>query len=223
VGDPFTEKLLLEASLELIASGVITGIQDMGAAGITSSASEMAGRAGNGVELEMSRVPVREPGMTPYEILLSESQERMLVVAEKGREHEVRRILEKWELEAAEIGTVTDDGRFRVLEEVSTEHFMPSMFARKRDSSAAAVSKTLRQLVDRGLVSSTISRDDGRYRRYVLTSKGKRVMVSLRALRAEAITDVWTGLDAGDLREFTRFGNELTDRLETYAGSEGKQ
>jgi phosphoribosylformylglycinamidine synthase len=116
VGDPFTEKLLLEASLELIASGVITGIQDMGAAGITSSASEMAGRAGTGVELEMAAVPVREEGMTPYEILLSESQERMLVVAEKGREDEVRRILEKWELEAAEIGRVTDDGRFRVLE-----------------------------------------------------------------------------------------------------------
>ncbi|MEX2048189.1 MAG: AIR synthase-related protein, partial [Gemmatimonadota bacterium] len=94
----------------------ITGIQDMGAAGITSSASEMAGRAGNGVELEMAQVPTREPGMTPYEILLSESQERMLVVAEKGREHEVRRILEKWELEAEEIGRVTDDGRFRILE-----------------------------------------------------------------------------------------------------------
>jgi phosphoribosylformylglycinamidine synthase subunit PurL len=116
VGDPFTEKLLLEASLELIASGAITGIQDMGAAGITSSASEMAGRAGNGVELEMASVPVREQAMTPYEILLSESQERMLVVAEKGREGDVRRILEKWELEAAEIGVVTDDGRFRVLE-----------------------------------------------------------------------------------------------------------
>ncbi len=117
VGDPFTEKLLLEASLELIASGAITGIQDMGAAGITSSASEMAGRAGNGVEMEMSSVPVREKGMTPYEILLSESQERMLVVAEKGRENEVREILEKWELEAAEIGCVTDDGRFRILED----------------------------------------------------------------------------------------------------------
>ncbi|MCG6989780.1 MAG: phosphoribosylformylglycinamidine synthase subunit PurL [Gemmatimonadetes bacterium] len=116
VGDPFTEKLLLEASLELIASGAITGIQDMGAAGITSSASEMAGRAGNGVELDVALVPVREPGMTPYEILLSESQERMLVVAEKGQEDEVRRILEKWELEAAVIGRVTDDGRFRVLE-----------------------------------------------------------------------------------------------------------
>ena len=116
VGDPFTEKLLLEASLELIASGAITGIQDMGAAGITSSASEMAGRAGNGVEIDMALVPVREQGMTPYEILLSESQERMLVVAEKGREHEVVSILEKWELEAKVIGQVTDDGRFRVLE-----------------------------------------------------------------------------------------------------------
>jgi len=117
VGDPFTEKLLLEASLELIASGALEGIQDMGAAGITSSASEMAGRAGNGVELEMKQVPTRERGMTPYEILLSESQERMLVVAKKGREDQVRDILTKWELEAAEIGRVTDDGRFRILED----------------------------------------------------------------------------------------------------------
>lgn len=116
VGDPFTEKLLLEASLELIASGAISGIQDMGAAGITSSASEMAGRGGSGVEMEMNDVPVREEGMTPYEILLSESQERMLVVAEPGREAEVVEILEKWELEAEVIGTVTDDGMFRVLE-----------------------------------------------------------------------------------------------------------
>jgi phosphoribosylformylglycinamidine synthase len=116
VGDPFTEKLLLEASLELIRSGAITGIQDMGAAGLTSSASEMAGRSGNGVVIDVALVPTREPGMTPYEILLSESQERMLVVAERGREDEVRRILEKWELEAAVIGHVTDDGLFRVLE-----------------------------------------------------------------------------------------------------------
>lgn len=117
VGDPFTEKLLLEASLELIKSGHIVGIQDMGAAGLTSSASEMAGRAGNGIELDTSLVPVREPGMTPYEILLSESQERMLVVAEAGKEHEVRAILEKWELEAEVVGSVTDTGTFRVLED----------------------------------------------------------------------------------------------------------
>ena len=116
IGDPFTEKLLLEASLELIESGAITGIQDMGAAGLTSSASEMAGRTGNGVEIDVAKVPTRELGMTPYEILLSESQERMLVVAERGREDEVRRILAKWELEAAVVGRVTGDGMFRVLE-----------------------------------------------------------------------------------------------------------
>ena len=127
VGDPFTEKLLLEASLELIASGAISGIQDMGAAGITSSASEMAGRGGSGVEIDMALVPVREPNMTPYEILLSESQERMLVVAEKGKESEVVRILEKWELEAKVIGRVTSDGRFRVLEGGRTVADIPAL------------------------------------------------------------------------------------------------
>ncbi len=117
VGDPFTEKLLLEASLELIASGHIVGIQDMGAAGLTSSGSEMAGRSGTGVEMDVALVPVREDGMTPYEILLSESQERMLVVAAAGREDAVREILEKWELEAETIGSVTASGAFRVLED----------------------------------------------------------------------------------------------------------
>jgi len=116
VGDPFTEKLLLEASLELIRSGHIVGIQDMGAAGLASSSSEMAARAGTGVDIDTALVPTREPGMTPYEILLSESQERMLVVAKQGHEDDVRRILEKWELEAAVIGRVTDDGMYRVRE-----------------------------------------------------------------------------------------------------------
>ena len=114
VGDPFTEKLLLEASLELIASGHIVAIQDMGAAGLTSSSAEMAARGRVGVELDVSRVPIREPGMTPYEILLSESQERMLVVALHDRVDDVRRIAEKWELEATSIGHVTGDGFFRV-------------------------------------------------------------------------------------------------------------
>ncbi len=116
VGDPFTEKLLLEASLELIRSGHIVGIQDMGAAGLASSSSEMAARSGTGVDIDTSLVPTREPGMTPYEILLSESQERMLVVAKAGHEDDVRKILEKWELEAAVIGHVTDDGLYRVRE-----------------------------------------------------------------------------------------------------------
>ena len=113
VGDPFTEKLLLEACLEAMQTGAIVGIQDMGAAGLACACSEMPARAGTGMEVELSRVPQREPGMTPYEIMLSESQERMLLVAARGREGEVRRVFAKWELDAVEIGTVTDDGVLR--------------------------------------------------------------------------------------------------------------
>src|SRR5574342_605955 len=115
VGDPFTEKLLLEASLELITSGLIVAIQDMGAAGLTSSSAEMAARGGVGVEIDLSKVPTREPGMTPYEILLSESQERMLVVAKTDRLRQVQAIAAKWELTATPIGKVTDDGMYRCL------------------------------------------------------------------------------------------------------------
>ena len=115
VGDPFTEKLLLEASLELIHSGHIVAIQDMGAAGLTSSSAEMAARGGVGVEIDLSLVPTREPGMTPYEILLSESQERMLVVAKADRVKEVETIALKWDLTAMPIGHVTDDGMYRCL------------------------------------------------------------------------------------------------------------
>ena len=114
VGDPFTEKLLLEASLELIQSGHIVAIQDMGAAGLTSSSAEMAGRGGVGVELDLSLLPTREPGMTPYEMLLSESQERMLVVARYDRVAQVQEIAATWELEATPIGRVTDDGLYRI-------------------------------------------------------------------------------------------------------------
>ena len=114
VGDPFTEKLLLEATLELISSRVIVAIQDMGAAGLTSSSAEMAARGGVGVEIETDKVPVREANMTPYEILLSESQERMLVVAEPHQVEKVKAICEKWELPATVIGRVTDDGMFRI-------------------------------------------------------------------------------------------------------------
>jgi phosphoribosylformylglycinamidine synthase II len=115
VGDPFTEKLLLEACLELMERDYTVGIQDMGAAGLTSSSSEMAARGGVGIELDLSCVPLRETGMTPYEILLSESQERMLLVARKGAEEEIRRIFEKWDLDAVVIGHVTDDCQFRAL------------------------------------------------------------------------------------------------------------
>jgi phosphoribosylformylglycinamidine synthase II len=111
VGDPFTEKLLLEACLELFRTDAVVGIQDMGAAGLTSSAFEMAGRAGSGLEIDLSKVPVREPGMTPYEILLSESQERMLLVARRDRLETVMGVFAKWDLAAVEIGRVTDSGR----------------------------------------------------------------------------------------------------------------
>ncbi len=116
VGDPFTEKLLLEASLELIRSGHIVAIQDMGAAGLTSSSAEMAERGDVGVTIDTTKVPVRESGMTPYEILLSESQERMLVVAKKGRDAQVKAILNKWDLIAETIGEVIEEPVYRVTE-----------------------------------------------------------------------------------------------------------
>src|SRR3954464_3137592 len=114
VGDPFLEKLLLEACLEAMQTGAIVGIQDMGAAGLTCSTCEMGGRGSVGIEIELDQVPQRETGMTPYEIMLSESQERMLLVAQKGREQEVFRVFEKWGLDAVTIGVVTNDGMLRV-------------------------------------------------------------------------------------------------------------
>ncbi|MCY4443083.1 MAG: phosphoribosylformylglycinamidine synthase subunit PurL, partial [Deltaproteobacteria bacterium] len=117
VGDPFTEKLLLEACLELMKTDAIVGIQDMGAAGLTSSAVEMAGRGGSGVELELLHVPLREQGMTPYEILLSESQERMLLVAHPAAVAEVQAIFQRWDLDAVVVGRVIDEPVFRVLSE----------------------------------------------------------------------------------------------------------
>jgi phosphoribosylformylglycinamidine synthase len=114
VGDPFMEKLLLEACLELMATDALIGVQDMGAAGLTCSTCEMGARGGAGVEIDVMHVPQRETGMTPYEIMLSESQERMLLVVKKGREAEVEKIFEKWDLHAAHIGEVTTDGLMRV-------------------------------------------------------------------------------------------------------------
>jgi phosphoribosylformylglycinamidine synthase len=114
VGDPFMEKLLLEACLEVMRTDALVGIQDMGAAGLTCSTCEMGSRGGAGVEIDVSHVPQRETGMTPYEIMLSESQERMLLVVKKGREAEVERIFEKWDLHAVRIGDVTTDGLLRV-------------------------------------------------------------------------------------------------------------
>ncbi|MFD2683046.1 phosphoribosylformylglycinamidine synthase subunit PurL [Bacillus seohaeanensis] len=115
VGDPFMEKLLIEACLELIQNDALVGIQDMGAAGLTSSAAEMASKAGSGIEMNLDLVPQRETGMTAYEMMLSESQERMLIVVEKGREQEIVDLFSKYDLEAVSIGKVTDDKKLRLL------------------------------------------------------------------------------------------------------------
>src|SRR5256886_3441857 len=128
VGDPFMEKLVLEACLELLATGAVAGIQDMGAAGLTCSTCETAARAGTGIEIDLSKVPQRAANMTPYEIMLSESQERMLIIVQKGREDEVKRIFDKWDLPWAEIGQVTDTGRMVVR---NNSHLVADIPAKK--------------------------------------------------------------------------------------------
>ena len=126
VGDPFMEKVLLEACLEVLKTGAVVGIQDMGAAGLSCSTSEMGARAGTGIEIDIQKVPMRETGMTAYEVMLSESQERMLLVAQKGREAEVMRVFDKWDLHAEAIGTVTADKRLRVFNGGKLEADVPN-------------------------------------------------------------------------------------------------
>src|SRR6202030_2159228 len=126
VGDPFKEKLLLEACLELLARDAVAGIQDMGAAGLTCSTCETASRGGSGIEIDLAKVPQREPGMTPYEILLSESQERMLIIAKRGQEQIVRDVFAKWDVPWAEIGRVTGDGMMRVRNNGSVAAEIPA-------------------------------------------------------------------------------------------------
>jgi len=125
VGDPFSEKLLLEACLELFETDAVVGIQDMGAAGLTSSSIEMASRAGSGIEIDVAKVPRRETNMTPYEVMLSESQERMVLVAKVGREQQVLDIFHKWDLDAAVIGRVTDTGHVVILDDGKTVADLP--------------------------------------------------------------------------------------------------
>ncbi len=127
MGDPFAEKLLIEATLELLQNEWVVGIQDMGAAGLTSSTFEMAGRAGTGVELDVSKTPLREDGMTAYEILLSESQERMLAVVEQGREEDALEIFRKWDIDAAVVGKVIDEPVVRVIQDDEVVVNLPVM------------------------------------------------------------------------------------------------
>jgi len=183
VGDPFKEKLLLEACLDLLAHDAIAGIQDMGAAGLTCSTCETASRAGSGIEIDLAKVPKREPGMTPYEILLSESQERMLIIAKRGKENLVREIFAKWDVPCAEIGRVTDDGMMRVRNNDAIAAEIPAkplaeeapLYSREATPVAAAVSdrriadlpkidnrRALRQL----LLDPTIASKNWVYRQY---------------------------------------------------------
>ena len=177
IGDPFVEKLLLEACLEAMATGAVVAIQDMGAAGLTCSTTEMASRGGTGIEIDLARVPQREMGMTPYEIMLSESQERMLLVAERGREGEVLEVFKKWGLDAVVVGEVTEGGLLRVKDHGQVVAEIPAhplaeegpvyqrpmaRRARKKESAAdyfdfAAENKNLTENFKRLLASPAIS------------------------------------------------------------------
>src|SRR5438094_413664 len=154
VGDPFKEKLLLEACLELLARDAVAGIQDMGAAGLTCSTCETASRGGSGIEIDLAKVPKREPGMTPYEILLSESQERMLIIARHGCENVVREIFDKWDVPCAEIGRVTADGMMRVrnngrvVAEIPARSLAEEAPLYSREAKAPSVATRLWRVID---------------------------------------------------------------------------
>jgi len=159
VGDPFLEKLLLEACLEAMKTGAIVGIQDMGAAGLTCSTCEMGGRAGTGIEIDLQYVPQRETGMTPYEIMLSESQERMLLVAEKGREEEVFEVFRKWEIDAVTVGQVTDDGLLRVKDQGQVVAEIPnSALTDEAPLYQRPIRKPVSEFVDASLTKSALPR-----------------------------------------------------------------
>jgi phosphoribosylformylglycinamidine synthase subunit PurL len=175
VGDPFKEKLLLEACLELLATDAVAGIQDMGAAGLTCSTCETASRGGTGVEIDLAKVPKREPGMTPYEILLSESQERMLIIAKRGRENVVREIFEKWDVPCAEIGRVTDDGMMRVRNNGSIAAEIP---AKPLADEAPLYSREAKK----GTADNT---DDADWIKKISESSAKSAVESLRLLLSD--------------------------------------
>ncbi len=196
VGDPFTEKLLLEACLELMKTDFLVGIQDMGAAGLTCSTLEMAGRAGTGVMIDLARVPRREEGMTPYEVMLSESQERMLMVVKRGHEDRALEIIQKWDLDAEVIGEVTSDGLAKVtqagaavasvpaapLSEASPVYERPmrepaGFRARRRlDMSSVPVPSDLGAVLDRMISSENLCSREWVYRQYDHTVRASTVV-----------------------------------------------
>jgi phosphoribosylformylglycinamidine synthase len=166
VGDPFMEKLVCEACLELLATGAVAGMQDMGAAGLTCSTCEMAARAGTGIEIELDKVPQRAPNMSSYEIMLSESQERMLIVVHKGREEEVKRIFDKWDLPWAEIGFITDTGKMvvrhggRVVADIPAKKIADESPIYHREAKEPAYLKEVRAFRLDGVADTTKPADD---------------------------------------------------------------
>ena len=166
VGDPFMEKLVCEACLELLATGAVAGMQDMGAAGLTCSTCETAARAGTGIEIELDRVPQRAPNMSSYEIMLSESQERMLIVVHKGREEEVKKIFDKWDLPWSEIGVVTDTGRMvvrhggRVVADIPAKKIADDSPIYEREAREPAYLQAVRAFRLEGLADTTTPAED---------------------------------------------------------------
>jgi phosphoribosylformylglycinamidine synthase subunit PurL len=166
VGDPFMEKLVCEACLELLATGVVAGIQDMGAAGLTCSTCETAARAGTGIEIELDKVPQRAPNMSSYEIMLSESQERMLIIVHKGREEEVKRIFDKWDLPWSEVGFVTDTGRMvvkhggKVVADIPAKKIADESPIYQRDAVEPAYLKEVRAFRLDGIADTKTPADD---------------------------------------------------------------
>src|SRR5262249_52946604 len=166
VGDPFMEKLVCEACLELLAPGAVAGIQDMGAAGLTCSTCETAARAGTGIEIELDKVPQRAPNMSSYEIMLSESQERMLIIVHKGREEEVKRIFDKWDLPWSEVGFVTDTGRMvvkhhgKVVADIPAKKIADESPVYQRDSKEPEYLKEVRAFRLDGIADTKTPADD---------------------------------------------------------------
>jgi len=166
VGDPFMEKLVCEACLELLATGCVAGMQDMGAAGLTCSTCETAARAGTGIEIELNKVPQRAPNMSSYEIMLSESQERMLIVVHKGREEEVKKIFDKWDLPWAEIGVVTDTGHMvvrhggKVVVDVPAKKLADEAPVYQREAKEAAYMEAVRAFRLDGIADTTDAAGD---------------------------------------------------------------
>jgi phosphoribosylformylglycinamidine synthase len=166
VGDPFMEKLVMEACLELLATGAVAGIQDMGAAGLTCSTCETAARAGTGIEIDLAKVPQRAPNMTPYEIMLSESQERMLIIVKRGREAEVQKIFDKWDLPWAEVGFVTDTGRMVVknkgalVADIPAKKLADEAPIYQRDSREPVYMKAVREFTLNGVADTSDAAGD---------------------------------------------------------------